>query len=75
MKSKESSGKIEFGNPAIRIGLNAAQGKPMKSNKAKPPMESKSKKISMPGAPDALSERRNPTPGSKLKKLPKRRMA
>ena len=75
MKSKESSGKLELSNPTIRIGLDAASGKPMKANKVKPPMESKSQKVRMPGAPDALSERRNPTPGGKIKKLPKRRMA
>jgi hypothetical protein len=75
MKSQSSSAaRLEFASPEIKVGIDAARGSRKKKEQ---PMEApsmpKNKKLIMPGAPEPMSEKRNPNPAKKLSKLPKRR--
>ena len=75
MKSQSSSARIEFASPEIKVGLDAARGnkKPKVSQPMEAPAMPKNKKLLMPGAPEAVAEKRNPNPAKKLMKLPKRK--
>ena len=76
MKSPNSSGRLEFAGPEIKVGLDAAKAAPKYAKKAPAPMSKKPKEMGGmdPKMPkDKKMIMSAPAPSPKPKRLPKRK--